>query len=291
MRTQVVNKVKEEVNNWGKSQAENNTDPRDNTNLLENLWNAKVIIGLALIALVVRGCYFFSNDAAPAQLASTYEIQNDTEDFIRENVTVRSKPIQQVSSSAFTIKDNQLFSGDEPIVVINASGEAFDLPRAQNVELQITGEVRELNIPVVERDYKLDLEDKYFRDYIDKPTVIARRILLAPTPSQITRNPVKFTGRQLAVRAKVEDIQSPVLFTLDEKNLIGAGELLVFLTSPPKDTIEQGDTVMVVGQVRPFVVRDIERDYKMTWDSRVRRQLEAEFANKPVFIAEEIYAE
>jgi hypothetical protein len=289
IRTQVINEVKNGIDRVGKSQVDRDANPQENDNLLQKLWDARVVIGVALLALIIRGCYFFSTDAAPAQLVSTYEIQNDTEDFVGENVTIRSEPVQQVGLSSFTVGNNQLLRDDEPIVVINASGEPFDLPRNRDIKVQVTGEVRELNIPVVERDYGLDLEEEYFVDYVDKPAVIARRILLAPTPSQITRNPARFTGRQLAVRAKVEDIQSPVLFTLDEDELIGGGDLLVFLTSPPKDTIKQGETVMVVGQVRPFVVRDIERDYNITWDLRVRRQLEAEFANKPIFIADAIY--
>ncbi|NJR73376.1 MAG: hypothetical protein HC773_06120 [Scytonema sp. CRU_2_7] len=45
----------------------------------------------------------------------------------------------------------------------------------------------------------------------------------------------------------------------------------------------------MVGVVRPFVVADIEREYGITWDERVRRQLEADYRNKPVFVADTIY--
>ena len=72
--------------------------------------------------------------------------------------------------------------------------------------------------------------------------------------------------------------------------MFGAGEdLLVLLVATPKRAMKQGQTVGMAGVIRPFVVADIERDYGITWDERVRQQLEADYRNKPVFIADTIY--
>jgi hypothetical protein len=51
----------------------------------------------------------------------------------------------------------------------------------------------------------------------------------------------------------------------------------------------EGEDVVVTGEIRPFIAAEFERDYELTWDLDVKRQLEAEYENKPVFIAKSIY--
>jgi hypothetical protein len=255
--------------------------------LLQKLWDAKVLISILLIAVVVRLSYS-GNTAAPTALVNTYDVSQNTEDFLGETVTIISKPIQKVGVSSFTVTDERFFGG-EPIVVVNATGVPFDLPDNSNVRVQVTGDVRNLNIANVERFYKLNLQDEEYTEYINKPAIIAKSMMVAPTPGQITRNPNKYYGQRLAIRSQVDNIQSPVLFTLDESYLLGAEDLLVLLIATPKQPINQGKTVGVIGVVRPFVVAEIERDYGITWDERVRRQLEIDYRNKPVFVADTIY--
>ncbi|NJM72906.1 MAG: hypothetical protein HC862_23720 [Scytonema sp. RU_4_4] len=260
---------------------------REKDYLLQKLWDARVIVSIVLLALLVKVGYG-NNTAAPTPIVDTYEVSQNTEDLIGETVTVRSQPIQKVGLSSFTVSDQRLLSGD-PVVVVNASGLPFDLPTDSQTRVQVTGDVRNLDIPKIERDYKLNLQNESYKDYINKPAIIAKSILLAPRPGQITNNPSKYYGTRLAVMGNVDNIQSPVLFTLDESYSLGAEDLLVLLVATPKRAINKGQTVGMVGVVRPFVVADIEREYGITWDERVRRQLEADYRNKPVFVADTIY--
>ncbi|MBC5796128.1 MAG: hypothetical protein VKL60_18265 [Sphaerospermopsis sp.] len=41
--------------------------------------------------------------------------------------------------------------------------------------------------------------------------------------------------------------------------------------------------------MRPFVVADLERDYDITWDLDLQRKLEAEYRDKPVLVATDVY--
>ncbi|ARV59752.1 hypothetical protein BZZ01_14930 [Nostocales cyanobacterium HT-58-2] len=260
---------------------------RERDYLIQKLWDAKVIISLVLIAVLVKISYG-NNTAAPTQVVDTYDVSQNTDDFMGETVTVRSKPIQKVSLTSFTVNDQKFFSG-EPILVVNASGKPFDFPTDTSTTVQVTGDVRKLELPRIEQDYKLNLQDKYYKDYINKPAIIAKSIMLAATPAQITNNPSKYYGTKLSVRGEVDNIQSPVLFTLDEKSLLGKEDLLVLLIATPKRAIKQGQTIGMEGVVRPFIVADIERDYGITWDQRVRQQLEADYGNKAVFVADTLY--
>jgi len=45
----------------------------------------------------------------------------------------------------------------------------------------------------------------------------------------------------------------------------------------------------VTGVLRSFVVADIERDYDLTWDLNLQRQLEVDYRNKPVLIVQSVY--
>jgi hypothetical protein len=235
--------------------------------------------------MLVRGCSFLD---AKATFTNTAKIAENTDEFIGQSVTIRSRAIGKIGLSSFTVRDKRFFNG-EPIVVVNASGEPFDLPVDPNIEVQVKGQVRNLVIPQIEREFNLNIPEENYRDYINKPAIIARSLILAPQPGQITQLPEQYYERQVAVVGKVENIQSPVLLTLDKNQLFGRQDLLVLLKTPPKVAINQSQTVFVIGEVRSFVVAEIERDYNFTWDIYVKRNLEAEYGNRTVLVAETIY--
>ena len=45
----------------------------------------------------------------------------------------------------------------------------------------------------------------------------------------------------------------------------------------------------VTGQLRKFILAEFERDYDLAWDTTVKEQLEAEYSEKPVFVADNLY--
>ena len=244
-----------------------------------------VLTSLLLVTTLVKGCDLLTPEA---NITNTSEIVNNADEFVNKTATIRSKPIEKVGLSSFTVSDARFFRG-EPIVVVNASGLPFNLPVDRNIEIQVTGQVRNLVISEIEREFKLRLQDEDYTDYINKPAIIARYITLAPKPGQVTQSPKQYYGRRVAVTGEVENIQSPVLLTLDKNQLFGGQDLLVLLKAPPKVAINEGRRVSIIGEVRPFVVAEIERDYDFTWDLNVKKQLEVEYGNKPVLVAETIY--
>ncbi|MEH2069694.1 MAG: hypothetical protein V7K47_16290 [Nostoc sp.] len=253
--------------------------------LLQALSKTGVLIFLVAIAMLVRSCNLF--DAKPA-ITKTSAITQNTDEFIGQSVTIKSRATQKIGLSSFTVSDARFFGG-EPIVVVNASGVPFELPLDENIKVQVTGQVRNLVIPKIEQEFNLKIQDKYYKDYINKPAIIARYLVLAPQPGQITQRPEQYYGRNVAITGKVGDVRSPVLLTLDENQLFGRQDLLVLLKAPSKIAINQGQTVSITGEVRPFVVADIERDYDFRWDMKVKRELEAQYGNRAVLIAETVY--
>ncbi|BAZ09027.1 hypothetical protein NIES4071_08330 [Calothrix sp. NIES-4071] len=213
------------------------------------------------------------------------EVADNTVQLVGKTVTVRSQPVRKISPTTFTVSDQQFF-GSEPILVINATGSVAPLP--ENIDLQITGPVANLVVADVERQYGLDLDPNLLVEYENKPAIIAQSIALAPKPGEISSNPSAYYNKVIAVPAEVEKIVGQNSFTLDEDKLIGGQDLLV-VNPNPKVPIRASERVVVTGVLRPLVVADIEREFGFNWDTGFERQLEVEYKNRPVLIAQSVY--
>lgn len=259
-------------------------------------------IALGLVTVLMGACAespLQTEAPADSTNVTTEEVAENTEDYVGQTVTVRSEPIDKVGDSSFTVSDEQFF-GSEPILVINASGVPFTLPEEGGVEVQVTGEVRNFVVSDIDQEYNLGLDPAAYQEYENQPAIIAQSIALTPEPGEITQNPEQYYGETLAVTGEVEDIRNEGAFTLDEDKLLGAEDLLVVYATPKAETgqpqpsadlpaISDGETVAVTGVLRPFVVSEFERDYDLTWDLDVQRQLEAEYSNRPVLVATGVY--
>ncbi|WP_179198235.1 hypothetical protein [Nostoc sp. T09] len=142
------------------------------------LQDAILLMSLILIAGFVRLGNINDQDTRSfPSLTSTAEVVDNKDAFIGKTVTIRSKPVKKVGLSSFTINDEPRII-KEPILVVNASGVPFDLPTNRNRKVEVTGQVRNLVIPQIERDFNVNLEDKNYKGYINRPAIIAKSIKL-----------------------------------------------------------------------------------------------------------------
>lgn len=185
------------------------------------------------------------------------------------------------------LEDDQLFGGED-VLVINASGEPFVLVEGDDTEVQVTGEVQQLIIADFETKYGLDLDPTLYADYEDRPVVVAQSIALSPDPGDITSNPEAYYNKRISVAGEIEDKLDGNTFTLDEEELFGADDLLV-ISNVASPQAQDGEKVTVTGVLRPYVKADFDTDYDLTWDLDVQKQVEAEYTEKPVFVADEVY--
>ena len=244
-------------------------------------------ITLALLSTTLLGCEYRGPRAdAPDRNITAQEVANKTNQLIGRRVTVRNEVIRQIGPSAFTISDDQLFRGDN-ILVINASGTPFVLP-PEDIDIQVTGEVRQFNIATVTREFDLNLSPDTYSEYENQPVIIAQSLALAPEPDEITSNPGLFYNQPVAVEAEVEEVFDPVAFTLDDEQFFGGKNLLV-LNPRATESISPGTKVVITGMVRQFVVSDIDEDYKLTQGLNWQKTMETEYRNKPVIMANRIF--
>lgn len=243
-----------------------------------------IVMSLFLLTTVMTACTSEPEQANPNadSNVTTEEVAEQTEKVEGQSVTVRSEVKKQVGESSF-ILDNK----GEEILVINTSGEPFVLPEDEDLEIQATGKVQNFVLVDIERDYDLDLDPEIYAEYETQPALLANSLALAPDPGEITQNPEKFYDLAIAVEGEVEDIIDSTSFTLDEEQLFGATDLLVINT--PVTEALNGERVTVTGQLRKFILTEFERDYDLTWDLDVKQKLEAEYSDKPVFVADSLY--
>jgi hypothetical protein len=245
------------------------------------------VIALTLIGVFLSGCNYRGPRAtAPNRNITAQEVAEQTKQLIGQKVTVRSEVVRQVSPSAFTISDEQ-FLGSGEILVVNATGEPFTFP-PQGIEIQTTGEVRQFDIGSVTQEFDLELQPEAYEGYENQPVIIAQSLAVAPKPGEITKNPHLFYYRTVAVEAEIEKVLDPMAFTLKEEQVIGGRNLLVFNPTPVQ-AIRPEQNVVVTGVIRPFVVSELDRDYKLTRNFNIQKTVEAEYRNKPVLIAQEVF--
>jgi len=145
----------------------------------------------------------------------------------------------------------------------------------------MTGKVAKFVVADVERDYDFDLDPELYVEYEGKPAIIAQAVAPAPKPGEITQT--QYYGRTLAVAGEIENIIVGPAFTLDEDKLVLAiCWCWLRIQRQPTQRSSDGEYVAVTGVLRSFVVADIERDYDLTWDLNLQRQLEVDYRNKPV---------
>jgi hypothetical protein len=265
-------------------------------------------IAIALTAMLLPACANNEQAATPdntteqtdgagtplpvqeAENVTAGEISQKTSKLLGQFVTVRSEPIQKVGEHTFTISDSEVFGG-ERIIVVNATGEPLVLPEPQDAELQVTGTVAKFVAADIEREYGWDLDPNVYKEYESQPALIAQSIALAPTPGEIAEQPQTYYNKVISVHAEVENIYNQNAFILDNDALLGTQDLLVIVPENIKRRadFQQGSTIVVTGDLRQFVVADIERDYNFVWDDQLRTRLEKEYSQRPVLIAKGIY--
>jgi hypothetical protein len=256
----------------------------------QGFWDFLVIVALLIMAGLVgsRNLMGWGNEGAET-VANTSEIVDNARDYVGKTVTIRGGVAQPISSRSFAVSNEGLFGG-EPILVVNASGQAFNLPTGRNTPLQITGEVRSFQNSDMERQFNLDLRDKSYREYIRKPVIVAHHMVLSPEMNQIARNPKEYYGKRVAITGSVQNIYSPGLLKISQEKWFGGTEdLLVSFRTNPRVAINSGQAVSVIGEVRPFNITEIESNNLLSGDTNLRTQLQQDYKDKPVVFAEVAY--
>ncbi|MGD1898799.1 MAG: hypothetical protein ACFB16_17830 [Phormidesmis sp.] len=215
------------------------------------------------------------------------ELVEDTASYVGEEVTIRSEVEETVDESSFLIADDDYFDG-EAILVINASTEPFVIPEVGDTQVQVTGEVETFAMSTVTEEYGIELSEELFEEYEAKPVIIAQSLALAPDVGDVAADPEAYYNQRIALEGEVEEVLESGLFKMDEEELFGGEDLLV-IPADGSQTVEDGGVIAMTGVLRPYISAEFERDYDLEWDLDVTQEIEAEYEQKPVFVADGVY--
>lgn len=261
-------------------------------NLPLNLKRTKMgAIALALGLFALPACTTEEEEVSTPlqeeQNVTTEEVDENLAANLGETVSLRGEVNELLGDASFLMDEDVVFGGEE-ILVFNASGMGLTLPEGEGTQVQVTGELQELVVADLETQYGLDLDPELYADYEDRPVVVAESIALSPDPGELAEDPSVYYGQRIAVEGEVEDILDNTTFTLDEEELFGGEDVLV-LAQGFNPELDDGEVVTVTGTLRPYIQAEFEREYDLTWDLDLQRQIEAEYENRPVFVADNVY--
>ena len=242
------------------------------------------ILLLSLVAVFTTAKYRELRAQESEGNTTIEEITEGEEVVAGEEVTVRGEVEEVESGVSFTIQEDGFLEGDE-VLVINVSER--DVPvGADDLPLQVTGEVGTLILADVEEEYGLD-SDLYV-DYESQPVIFADYIVLSPDIEEVSEDPENYYGLEVALEGEIDEIRNAYSFTLEEDELF-EGDKLLMINATGETIPEDDETVVVTGTVRPFVKAELERDYDLTWDLDVQEEIEAEYNERPVLVVDSIY--
>lgn len=245
------------------------------------------LLAASLLLLPACGGPQSTTTPAEAENVTTEELVEAPTDHVGEEVTIRSTVEATVDESAFFLNDDDYFGG-EGILVINASGQPIVIPDVGDTEVQVTGKVETFVVATTAESYGLTLDPELYEEYESQPVIIAASIALAPDPGEITSDPEQFYNQRIAVEGEVGEIRETGLFTIEEEQLFGGEDLLVYAQTPAAN-VQEDEIVTVTGVLRPFIAAEFEKDYDLQWDLSVKEEVEAEYETQPVFVADGVY--
>lgn len=258
-------------------------------------WTRKTLaclgaIALSSSALLVSGCT--QPNITSSNNVTTEDISEQAEQLVGQTVTIRSEIEEMIDDSGYVVESNEFFGGED-ILIIDATGSQMSLSDAEDVPIQVTGEVVQFVIADIERDYGIGLDPNLYAEYEEQPAIIAESIALAPDPEELAENPEAYYNRVVAVEAEVAEVYSSSAYTVGEEGWFSDGELLVVGATPNAQLANQNDPedryVTVTGVLRPYISSEFERDYDLTWDLDLQQEIEAEYQEKPVLVARDVY--
>ncbi|MEO1298845.1 MAG: hypothetical protein AAFW75_24310 [Cyanobacteria bacterium J06636_16] len=257
------------------------------------------VILFASAALVTSACSGPSTEVESGEVSSvedaqenvtTEEISDEFAQYEGQKVSVRQDVEEVIGKNSFTLDEDQFFGGEE-LLVIDMTVAGLELIEGEGTEVQVTGELTQFSLDELELGMGIELEPELFADYEGQPVILAESIALSPDPGDVTSDPEAFYDRRIVVEGEVEAIYGSDILTLEDEALFGGEPLLVLNPGGVAGVIatQEGETVAIVGTLRPVVLAEIEQEYDLTWDLDLQPELEAELEGKPAFIADEVY--
>lgn len=215
----------------------------------------------------------------PAATTDSATADRDLEQLVGQTVDLRGEISDRVSDNVVNLDAEDPYDGDVLVVL----PENFSLPGGEGDtvnNLLVTGEVRQFTAEEAQQ-LNLNIPQDQYSDYENRPMIVAESATLSPSPNQLSENPNVFLNQPIALKGELEEL-GPNTYKLSGDG-VGSGDILVLTSQAPAQTDE---SVLVTGEAQPFNLAEFQQQYN--WDADLQQQIEQDYADKPVVVAEQI---
>jgi hypothetical protein len=264
------------------------------------------IVALGLTALMLPACNVDTpNTQAEKSNTTTGTVENkattpdnnagasstasgDLSSLIGKETTVRSDVQKTIGTDSFVLNTQ----GNVPVLVVNASGQPFTVPKEQNIPVQVTGKVESFNSSTVSQNYGLNLDQGQYTNYENKPAIIAQSVALAPQPEDLYKSPTSYVGQTIAVEGDVRKLEGANnAFALMESGW--ADDIGILVINASSDNINRrsmndGEHVAVTGQAQKADAALLQNS-NIGWNSSQIQEFLSRYTGRPVIVAKEVY--
>jgi hypothetical protein len=215
------------------------------------------------------------------------DLSGNLEDYIGRTISIRGEVVEVLGNDAFVIGGG-VFNDD--VVVFNTSGNPVVLPGDEVTErVQVTGQVQQVTVDSLNQQYGLNLDQETFSDYENNPAILAESIVLAPEPGEISDNPQAFYNERIALEGGIDEEYGANAFTIGGAGFLGGSNILVISEEGGFANFADVDDVVVLGELRPFNLAQLEQEYNLTLAPDARQALESDYDQESVLVAEQIF--
>jgi len=111
----------------------------------------------------------------------------------------------------------------------------------------------------------------------------------AISAGKLAKNAKDFYGKTVTVQAEVEDVLGDNMFTLDEDAILAGPDVLVLVPGGIKTPLTHDQKVIVTGEVRPYVEKDLDRDFDFFKNGKlVDVKTKVDWNTRPVIVARSV---
>lgn len=191
------------------------------------------------------------------------DIADDPAQYVGQQVTLNGEVSEAIDANTFRMdEDNWLDIGDDLLVVLRSEADRpANLQDETNV--QVTGEVRTFNQSELEQELGISFDPNLVGDWADQAVIVADRVYVQATLSDIDDNPDAYLGNQVNVFGAVEEVYAPGQVRLEDPQLFAGDDVLVLLRDQ-NVALEEGDYLRVTGVVQRFNQTDVEQELGIT---------------------------
>ncbi len=141
------------------------------------------------------------------------------------------------------------------------------------VDEPLDDEISVVDDAALSDEEELDLDSESLEDLREQEDILG----------ELADDPFEWLGQTVTVAGDVNVVVTEQVFTIANETMLDDDEMPVVLPEDGADVVEEGDSVLVTGEVTQFVIEDVGEVYEELGEEFVE-----EWDGKPVILATEV---